>query len=217
MGTELAVSEPIQPPDVRRPAKLSKLPQWVERRFASLKKETQPDQTGIHREVSVLPKDLILGNGQKRLIEQHVSALTDILAMTPDEDQRHGELTLVTVTKMTMVLPSKEAGDLAGEAKGEAYMAALEDVPSWAVQEAMRKWHRSEYGPKHDYRWQPAPSTLRNLAMIETYRVMGIRRRLNDLLLAEPLIEFSEEHLASMKARVQTHLSMRTPTAQAAE
>lgn len=143
-------------------------------------------------------------------VEQHVSALTSILAMTPYEDERHGELTLTTVTKMTLVLPSKEAGELAGEAKGEAYMAALEDVPSWAVQEAMRKWYRSEYGEKHDYKWQPGPSTLRDLAMIETYRVMAVRRKLNEVLSAEPLLEFTPEHEASMKARVADYLRMRS-------
>lgn len=138
------------------------------------------------------------------LIEKHVSDLVNVLAMTPVEDERHGELTMVTVTKMMMVLPSREAGDLANEAKGEAYMAALEDVPSWAVQEAMRKWHRGECGAKHDYKWQPAPATLRELAMTETYRVKAVRRQLNDLLLAEPLIEYSEEHMAMMREKLKS-------------
>jgi hypothetical protein len=208
MATDVALIEPILPPDVRRPARLTLLPSWVQRRCDILKKVSQPDQSGIHREVSVLPSHLMLAKEQKILIEQHVSALLDALAMKPCEDMRHGELTLTTVTKMTMVLPSKETGDLAGEAKGEAFMAALEDVPSWAVQEAMRKWHRSEYGPRHDYKWQPAPATLRELAMIETYRVMAVRRKLNDLLLAEPLLEFSPEREAEMKARIASYLTM---------
>ena len=160
--------------------------------------------------VSVLPRSLILGKEQKMLVEQHVSALDRVLAMTPYEDQCHGELTLATVSKMMMVLPSREAGELAGEAKGEAYIAALEDVPSWAVQEAMRKWHRAEYGPKHDYKWQPGPSTLREVAMIETYRVMGIRRKLNEILVAEPLLEFTEGHRTAMKAKTADYLKMRT-------
>jgi hypothetical protein len=152
---------------------------------------------------------LILGKEQKMLVERHIKDLTEVLAMTPYEDQRHGELTMTTVTKMTLVLPSREAGDLAGEARGEAYMAALEDVPSWAVQEAMRKWYRAECGSKHDYKWQPAPATLRELAMIETYRVMGTRRKLNDLLIAEPLIEFTPEQEASMRERMASYLTMR--------
>lgn len=159
--------------------------------------------------VPVLPKSLILGSEQKVHVEQHIAALTSALAMTPYEDERHGELTLTTVTKMTLVLPSREAGELANEAKGEAYMAALEDVPSWAVQEAMRKWYRAECGPKHDYKWQPAPSTLRSAAMTETYRVMGVCRRLKEILVAEPLREFTAEHEASMRAKLAQYLTLR--------
>lgn len=143
-------------------------------------------------------------------VEQHVSALTAALAMTPAEDICHGEQTMTTVTKMTLVLPSRETGDLAGEARGEAYMAALEDVPSWAVQEAMRKWYRGECGAKHDCKWQPAPATLRELAMSETYMVMGTRRKLNNLLAAEPLREFTEEEEATMRQKLAGFLKMRT-------
>lgn len=146
----------------------------------------------------------MIGNEQKALIEEHQSALGAIMEMTPYNDERHGEVTMVAVTKMMLVLPSKESGDLAMEAKGEAYMAALEDIPCWAVQEAMRRWHRSEYGQKYDYKWQPAPSTLRDLALIETYRVRAVRRKLNDLLLAEPLREFSSAHCEEMKSKIKT-------------
>lgn len=139
---------------------------------------------------------------QKSLIERHEKALGAILEMTPYDDERHGEQTMVAVTKMMLVLPSRESGELVGQAKGEAYMAALEDVPSWAVQEAMRKWYRAECGDKIDYKWQPGPATLRELAMIEVYRVMGTRRRLREILAAEPLQEFSSEHMESMKARL---------------
>src|SRR6185312_2818896 len=207
MATEIAV---IQAPDVRRPAKLSMLPPWAEQRCATCRRETQPDSAGIWREVPVLPKSLILEKEQKMAVEQHIAGLNAALAMTPENDILHAEVTMTTVTKMTLVLPSRETGDLAGEARGEAYMAALEDVPSWAVQEAMRKWHRSECGPKHDYKWQPMPSTLRELALTEAYRVKGTRRRLNDLLIAEPLLEFSPEHEAAMKARVEKYLSARS-------
>lgn len=157
----------------------------------------------------MLPKSMILGKEQKMLIEQHIAALDHILEMTPERGAAYGEATTITVSKMTMVLAGREAGELAAEAKGEAFIDALEDVPSWAVQEAMRKWHRFEYGPKHDYKWQPAPATLRELAMLEVYRAMMVRRRLNDALIAEPLIEFTAEEETAMKARVERHLRMR--------
>jgi len=180
-------------------------------RITVLRRETQPDPTtGKHREVPVLPRSLILGKEQKILVEHHIAALDWIMEMTPEAGADFGEATTIAVSKMTMVLAGKEAGELASEAKGEAFIDALEDVPSWAVQEAMRKWHRAEYGPKHDYKWQPAPATLRELAMIEVYRVKGIRRRLADLVRAEPLLEFTIEQLESMKERVAKHLTMRT-------
>jgi hypothetical protein len=144
------------------------------------------------------------------LVERHIRDLNAVLAMTPAEDILHGELTMTTVTKMTLVLPGREAGELAGVARGEAYMAALEDIPSWAVQEAMRKWHRAEHGPKHDYKWQPAPATLRELALLEVWRVKGTVRKLNDLLLAEPLLEFTPEQEAAMRDKLSAYLNMRT-------
>lgn len=136
------------------------------------------------------------------LIEQHMTDLDAMVAMTPESDARHGEATMIAVSKMLLVLPSRESGDLGGEAKGEAFMDALEDVPFWAVQEAMRKWHRAEHGPKHDYKWQPAPATLRDLAMVETYKAMGIRRRLGELVNAEAQVEFTDEHRAEMRAKL---------------
>jgi hypothetical protein len=202
MGTELTVVEPIRPPDARQPAKLTTLPPWVQQRCDSLKRASQPDKQGIYREVPIMPKGLILDLNQKHLVEQHVAALDDVLKMTPAEDTTHGVSTLTTVTKMTMALPSKEAGDMAGDAKGEAYMAALEDVPSWAVQEAMRRWYRGECGEKYDYVWQPGPSTLRTISMTETYRVMAVRRKLNELLLAEPIREFTPEQEAAMRKKI---------------
>lgn len=147
---------------------------------------------------------------QRALIERHEKALAAIMEMTPYEDERHGEQTMLAVTKMMLVLPSRESGDLVGQAKGEAYMAALEDIPSWAVEEAMRKWYRAECGDKMDYKWQPGPATLREIAMIEVYRVMGTRRRLREILAAEPLQEFSEEHMESMKRRIGESASLRS-------
>lgn len=158
----------------------------------------------------MLPKNLILAGQQRSIVEQHVASLNAVLAMTPFEDESHGELTLTTVTKMTMVLPSKESGDLGAEAKGEAYMVSLEDVPSWAVQEAMRRWYRSECGERHDYKWQPGPSTLRDISLIEVYRVMAVRRKLTDLLAAEPILEFTPAQEARMRKKVAQYLKARS-------
>lgn len=148
------------------------------------------------------------------LVESHINALAPYFGMTPESDQRHAQTTLVAVSKMLMTLAGREAGDLAGEARGEAYMAALEDLPCWAVQEAARRWYRGEYGAGHDYKWMPAPSTLRELAQTEEFRVRGALGDLQNLLIAEPLVEYSEEHRAKMRARVMelnAHLKTSCP------
>jgi hypothetical protein len=202
MPKQLTTIELIPLPDVRRVGKLCSLPQWVEERLGALKSEPQPDATGKHRMVPVLPMALILGRDHKSLIEHHVSALERTLAMTPTENPKCAEVTMIAVSKMGMVLAGRESGEYAAEARGEAYMDALDDVPSWAVQEAIRKWHRAEYGPKHDYKWQPVPATLRELAQIEVYRVRSTLRRLGELMSAVPLVEFTDEHRADMRARL---------------
>jgi hypothetical protein len=47
-----------------------------------------------------------------------------------------------------------------------AYLSAIDDVPPWAVAEAIRRWHRGEGGGKDaNYRFAPAPAELRYAAM----------------------------------------------------
>jgi hypothetical protein len=157
--------------------------------------------------VPVLPRYLILDRDQKSLIERHVSALERTLTMTPTENAKCAELTMIAVSKMGMVLAGRETGEYAAEARGEAYMDALDDVPSWAVQEAIRKWHRAECGPKHDYKWQPVPAMLREIAQIEVYRVRSTVRRLGQIVAAEPEVEFTDEHRSDMRARLSALVS----------
>lgn len=53
-----------------------------------------------------------------------------------------------------------------------------------------------------DFRWAPAPATLRRLAQIEAHKVTGRAIALGKLLDAEPLREFSAEHRATMLERL---------------
>jgi hypothetical protein len=80
-------------------------------------------------------------------------------------------------------------------------------VPTWAVAAAVRRWFRgdcgeNERGQPYDYRWRPAPAELRRIALLEKRRVQHRAQTLRHLLVAEPLIEFSEEHCAQMRARL---------------
>lgn len=150
-----------------------------------------------------LPSFMILSSEQKTLVEGHLREMGPIFEMTPENADQFAEATLTVVSKMIVTLAGRETGELGGEAKGEAFMAALDDVPSWAVQEASRRWYRGECGQDHDYKWMPDPATLRKLAQTEMFRVKGVQRQLADLLAAEPLVEFSKDHEAAMREKIQ--------------
>lgn len=199
MGTQLATIEPIQLPDATRPAKMTLLPRWVAERLSILKKEEQPDSSGRFREVPILPQEMMLEQGQKQTLERHSAALDDMLQMTAEAG--FAQKTLVAVSKMLKTLAGS-ADPLAAEAKGEAYSAALEDVAFWAVEEAIRRWYRGEYGATHDYRWPPDPATLRDLALLEQFRIKSVSRQCRDLIEARPP-RFDEDHMAGMRKQLQ--------------
>jgi hypothetical protein len=107
---------------------------------------------------------------------------------------------------MMLALPSSQQNEAGAEATGEAFQAVLDDLPTWAVAAAMRKWYRGECGlnerGEYDYRWRPAPADLRRIAFIERHAVLGRVRTLQRLLDAEPLREFSAEHRNRMCERL---------------
>lgn len=202
MTRDLTRFEPIPQPDVQAPAKLTSLPQWLEELIGLLRMEEQAGPDGRYRRTPVLPKERLVNSTQASSISKHVVALGDLMRMTPEMDRAHSQQAAMAIGKMLLTLPSKESGELAVEVKSEAYMMALDDVPFWATQAAMRRWYRGECGEKHDYRWQPAPATLRSLALDEVLRVKVTRRNIERLLEAEPLVEFDEDHCRRMREKL---------------
>jgi hypothetical protein len=87
----------------------------------------------------------------------------DIVAMTSAPRSREAALGLIG--KMLLAYPMAAGSAESGKARGEAYLDALDDVPPWALAEAIRKWHRGECGPDHNYRFAPAPAELRYAVM----------------------------------------------------
>jgi hypothetical protein len=167
-----------------------------------LKTAEQPDPSGRYRTVPVLPVALMLTPQHRAAIEQHVAAVTALLEQTPERNDRFGQRTLVVVSKLLVTLAGRESGELAGAAKGEAYMAALDDVPCWAAEEGARLWYRGECGAQHNYTWPPAPAVLRGIARLPECAVRSRATRLRQLLAAEEERVFSAEHCARMRARL---------------
>jgi hypothetical protein len=202
MGTELAVIEPIPLPDMRRPDKMPSLPAWVVSRLECVSEETQKDASGNYRTVPVLPAAMMLGTTERLELELHAGALEKTLERTPDNTAAAEAETLVVITKMMLALPGMRSSETGAEAAGEAYQAALEDIPPWAVAAALRRWYRGDCEPigklAHDYRWRPAPAILRAIAFLEASKVRGRSLELKKLAAAVPAVEYSDEHKVRM-------------------
>jgi hypothetical protein len=125
-----------------------------------------------------------------------------LLEQTPERDDRWGHRTFVVVSKLLMTLAGREGGDLTGQAKGEAYRAALDDVPCWATEGAARRWYRGDCGAQHNYTWPPAPAVLRGIARQTECAVRWKATELQQLLTAEEERVFGAAHCARMRARL---------------
>ncbi|AXK79955.1 hypothetical protein DW352_05145 [Pseudolabrys taiwanensis] len=150
-------------------------------------------------------------------IEKHVENLDALCAQTPLESGEWEGQTLIIITKLMLALPSAQQNEAGAEAAGEAFQAALEDVPTWAVAAAARRWYRGECGENedgkpYDYHWRPAPAELRRVALVEMWRVKHRAETLRKLLIAEPLIDWSAEHCATMRDRLAAVMPRLTPS-----
>jgi hypothetical protein len=146
-----------------------------------------------------LPENLILSVAERDEIGRHIGDLDALCGPTPiDSSAAEGEM-LIELTSMMLVLPAAAQNEASAEARGTAYLAALDDLPPWAVQSAIRRWYRgdagtNESGAPYDFHWAPAPAELRRVAMAELWRVKQRAETLCKLLRAEPLIEYNDEH-----------------------
>jgi len=157
--------EPIPLPDLRRPERTPSLPAWLALRIASVSDLHQPDQkTEKHRMMATLPRNLALSEVERDEIVRHLRALDALFGPTPFDDPKVEGLMLIDLTHMVLSMPSAAQNEASSEARGEAYLAALEDLPLWAVKAAIRRWHRGDAGKKsarRALRLSLAPSTGR--------------------------------------------------------
>jgi hypothetical protein len=158
-------------------------------------------RTGTPQDCWTLPQRLIPNEAMRAAIERNAAQLGCFLDKVSANNLASDKTTMVINTKMLKALAGQRLDEVGAEAIGEAYMAALDDVPSRAIDEAVRSWCRGECGD-HDYRWRPAPAVLRDLAQLKVWRIRGRMRDLEKLLNAAPRAEFSEEHCAEMRAKL---------------
>lgn len=221
MASNLTTVEPLKLPDLRRPDMMPSLPAWVASRLGSLSEAHQNDGSGKHRRVTTLPASQVLGSSERKQVVAYAAKLATALERTPATSADAEAETLVHVTKLMLALPGQRSSETGAEAVGEAYQSALDDLPPWAVAAAIRHWYRGDaatLNPKqpYDYRWRPAPATLRALAFAEASAVKGRVLQLERLVAAVPLIEYSEKHCATMLGRLSAVMHHRPAAGEAA-
>lgn len=82
-----------------------------------------------------------------------------------DDGKENQKARLGLIGSLLMAYPVAAGSEESGKARAMAYLVALDDVPPWAVSEAIRKWHRRECGEKQNYSFAPAPAELRLVCM----------------------------------------------------
>lgn len=201
---ELVKVEPIALPDLAR-GKMPSLPAWLDTQKGALATNLQGDRQTGFQDVLTLPEGLLPTPAQRESIKNHLRSLHSFMRQTPENSDEAGKETLATVTKLLMVLAGHKSSDLEAEAKADAYMGALEDIPSWSVVAASRAWYRGqcgkdESGNPFDYRWPPDPANLRMLAVRQYAPITTRIWELERVLAARPYVDCSAELLEGKQA-----------------
>lgn len=116
-----------------------------------------------------LPVRRYLSGGLTLTVERRAlitAKLAELQAIAESDDSPEPQKSrLAVVANMLMAYPMTGSSEEAGRARAQAYLVAIDDVPPWVIAEAVKRWHRGQCGPDHNYRFAPAPAELREVAM----------------------------------------------------
>src|SRR4051812_35062093 len=199
--------ESFKLPDVRRPELMPSLPAWIASRVGALQTVNQRNpNSGKWEDMWTLPVSLILTETERREVQQHVDELRSLSKITPSNDAQAEVKMLAVLTEFMATFSTATQSELIVEARGKALMDGVDNLPVWAVEAAIRRFHRNDWprdkqGQRYAYRWCPPPADVREVAYSEMLRVEARARALDKIIQAVPPIEFSSEHCARMSAR----------------
>lgn len=188
--------EPI-PLDLRRPTRTQSLPGWLAARKGALAVNLQPVE-GRYQDVPTLPAGMMLSEGHRTEIQKHLASLGSLLLQTPANGVEFEKATFAAIAKMLLVKPAAKTTEAAAEHRQDVFMDVLEDVPCWAVDAAIRLWHRGdcgkdERGKPFNYDFAPEPHTLRKLALKEVYLLRQRMDELEPILKAIPYVDTTKD------------------------
>jgi len=129
---------------------------WRRISLGTIKHEGLPTRT-------YLSGQLTLTDEERFCIRRKIAELR--AASEADDGTENRKARLGLVANLLLAFPITNGTSEAGRARAEAYLSALDDIPPWAITQAIKRWHRGECGHGYDYRWAPAPAELRELSM----------------------------------------------------
>ena len=193
----LIIRDPLPLPDPRRPSMIQSLPPWVESSLDAL------ELSGVSGKMTYsIPESKSPTEAERASLIENARILMTFVVRTPANDEELLKATSILLLRMVKALSGPRLDDLSAEALTEAYLDALDDVPSWSVDAALKRWNRGECGLGKDYRWRPSPAELRRVSLDEMWVLKGRAMRLCDLARCEARREFSTEYRMEMLERI---------------
>jgi hypothetical protein len=153
-----------------------------------------------------VPNALMPTGGQREAIEARCSQLERMAVPGPEKRA------LQAIGKLVGFYATGQLNESQAAVKCEVYLSTVNDLPAWAVEEAVNRWFRGECGDAYNYSFAPSPAVLREIAgyvaRVAAGQLILFRRILNAKALPPPV---TEEQRAALAVRAQEIIRNATP------
>jgi hypothetical protein len=175
-------------------ASMLSLPEWLTSLVNAVSQT--PEGAKIWTRQPEIPSRLMPTGGQRAAIEQRCGQLERMAVAGPE---KHA---LNSLGRLVGFYATGNLSESQAAVKAEVYMRAVNDLPAWAIDEAVDRWFRGECGERN-YEFAPSPAALREIAQgvarIAAGQLVLLRRILN----AKAVPEIPEEERAKQAERVR--------------
>lgn len=165
-------------------ASMLSLPEWLTSLVNAVSQT--PEGARIWNRQPEVPIRLMPNGGQRAAIERRCEQLERMAVAGPEKRA------LMSLGRLVGFYATNGLSEAQATVKTEVYMRAVNDLPAWAIDEAVDRWFRGEAGERN-YEFAPSPATLREIAQgvarIAAGQLVLMRRILN----ARPIGEIPDE------------------------
>ncbi|WNV09973.1 hypothetical protein [Tardiphaga sp. 709] len=120
-----------------------------------------------------LPMGMELTAEDRVLVQSRLAELTEIITGSNLTQNESAKARLSLLTKMQLGFPTAGGSSVeAATARSEVYEDAVEDMPPWAIANAVKRWARGDVPDDLrmgtlNFNFAPSPAVLRKLCLVE--------------------------------------------------